>query len=181
MGVDKCFVVHDGAPLVRRIADALDRAGASDVRCIGGDLGRLRALALGAEPDAHPGEGPLGAVIQALSAAENDQLTVILAVDLLRPDAATIRSLVDVAAAEPSDVVVPEAGGRLQVLHAVWRRSALSHLSSRFDAGVRSLTTAISGLGEVRTIGRPPAAFVDADTPEQLRYPGSDRAEDEGR
>lgn len=181
MGADKCFLVHDGAPLVSRIADALDRAGASTVRCIGGDLGRLRSLGLAGEPDVHPGEGPLGAVIQALDAAETDELTTILAVDLLWPDPATIRTLVDAAAAESAEVVVPEAAGRLQVLHAVWRRSAVSHLRAQFDAGVRSLTTAISSLGGVQTLGRPPAAFLDADTPEQLRYPGDDAEGHKGR
>lgn len=173
MGADKCFIVHDGAPLVVRVAEALDRAGASAVRCIGGDLERLRSLGLEAEPDAHPGEGPLGAVVQALDAAETDELTAILAVDLLRPDPATIRRLVETAAAEPADLVLPDSAGHLQVLHAVWRRSAAAHLRTEFEAGVRSLTTAVAGLAAVRSIREPRDAFLDADTPEQLRYPGS--------
>ena len=180
MGADKCFIVHDGAPLVSRIAGALDRAGASGVRCIGGDLEGLRSLGLAAEPDHHPGEGPLGAVIQALSDAAAHELTAILAVDLLWPDPATIRALVNTAAAVTAPVVVPEAAGRLQVLHAIWRPSAEAHLRARFDAGERSLTAAVIGLAGVRTIGRAPGAFIDADTPEQLRYAGSDPPGHEG-
>ncbi len=171
MGTDKCFVPLDGRPLVRRVADALDAAGAATVRCLGGDLGRLRTWGLTAEADRHPGEGPLGAVIQALDTSSAD-LTVVLAVDLVAPDPATIRALVAIAHDEPGDVTVPLSGGRLQVLHAVWRRRALGRLRRSFEGGNRSLTTAIDGLDVHRVLDQPHAGFVDADTPQQLRYPG---------
>jgi rhodanese-related sulfurtransferase len=171
MRADKCFVVHDGRPLVQGVADALHRSGATTVRCIGGDLDRLRSLGLAAAADHHPGEGPLGAVIQAIDSSADD-LTAILAVDLVAPDPATIRAMVTIAEAEPADVTVPVSAGRLQVLHGVWRRSALAHLSRSFDAGNRSLTVAIDALDARRVVDQPPASFVDADTPEQLRYAG---------
>jgi rhodanese-related sulfurtransferase/molybdopterin-guanine dinucleotide biosynthesis protein A len=171
MGTDKCFVLLDGRPLVRRVADALDDAGATTLRCIGGDHDRLRSLGLAAEPDRHPGEGPLGAVIQALDSSADD-LTAILAVDLVAPDATTIRATVAIARDDPADVTVPLSGGRLQVLHGVWRRSAVASLRRSFDAGNRSLTTAIGDLDVRRVLDQPPAGFVDADTPDQLRYPG---------
>ena len=181
MGEDKCFLVHDGAPLVQRVADALGRAGASTVRCIGGDLDGLRSLGLAAQPDAHPGEGPLGAVVQVLDAAEPDELTAILAVDLLWPDPRAIATLVAAAAAEPADVVLPDSGGHLQVLHGVWRRSAMAHLRAEFQSGVRSLTAAIAGLVTVRSMQQAPTGFLDADTPEQLRYAGPDPKGRRGR
>jgi molybdopterin-guanine dinucleotide biosynthesis protein A len=181
MGADKCFLVHDGAPLVQRVADALDRAGAQTVRCVGGDLGRLRSLGLAAEPDAHAGEGPLGAVVQVLDATEPDELTAILAVDLLWPDPGAITELVAAAAAEPADVVLPDSAGHLQVLHGVWRRSAVAHLRAEFQSGVRSLTAAIAGLTTVRSMHQAPAGFLDADTPEQLRYAASDPKGRRGR
>lgn len=171
MGADKCFVIHDGRPLVRGVADALHRAGATTLRCIGGDLDRLRSLGLPAEADRHPGEGPLGAVMQAVGSSVDD-LTAILAVDLLAPDPTTIRAIVAVAEAAPADVTVPVSAGRLQVLHGVWRRSALAHLRRSFDAGNRSLTAATDALDVRRVVDQPPAGFVDADTPEQLRYAG---------
>lgn len=170
MGTDKCFVPYDGAPLVRRVADALARAGAVSVHCIGGDGDRLRSLGLEARPDAHPGEGPLGAVVQVLEDDGAAELTAILAVDLLRPDPATIRVLAERAAIEPADVTLPRSDGHLQVMHGVWRRSAAPHLRARYAAGERSLTGAIAGLGAVRAIELTSPSFLDADTPEQLRY-----------
>ena len=60
MGSDKAFVEIGGRPLVLRVSDAPEQAGASWVVAIGGDTERLRSIGVDARPDRQPGQGPLG-------------------------------------------------------------------------------------------------------------------------
>ncbi|HEU5454982.1 MAG TPA: NTP transferase domain-containing protein, partial [Nocardioides sp.] len=88
MGTDKALLEVDGIPLARRVANALRAAGADPVVAVGGDLEALGALGLHAEPDLHPGEGPLGAILTAL-AATTEAVVVGRACDLPAADADT--------------------------------------------------------------------------------------------
>jgi molybdopterin-guanine dinucleotide biosynthesis protein A len=176
MGRDKALLVVDGEPMVRRVVAAARAAGAAAVITVGGDQDGLRAALAGHDvrlvPDRFPGEGPLGGVVTALGELDEE---VVLAVscDLLLPDAramaATVAGLAETSGAE---VAVPEVDGRAQWLHAAWRRSAvLERLADRFAAGERSVHRAVAqaGLDVVVLPQVDPAAYADADTPEDLR------------
>ena len=66
MGRDKSLIPIDGVPMAVRVVTALQDGGCRPVRVIGGDTAALIALGLAAEPDAYPGEGPLGAIAAVL-------------------------------------------------------------------------------------------------------------------
>jgi molybdopterin-guanine dinucleotide biosynthesis protein A len=188
MGSDKALLVVDGQPMVRRVAGAARSAGAATVVTVGGDdaalRGALAGLGIPALADAHPGEGPLGGLLTALDRLGGEAVLVV-SCDLLAPDAGTMAATV--AALDPRppasaaaadvvavpDVAVPEVAGRVQWLHAAWRRhpDVLRRLEERFAAGERSIHRAVAQarLTVAPVPGTDPAALADADTPEDLR------------
>ena len=165
MGRDKAFIDVGGEPLVRRVAAALDAAGAGRVFVVGGDLPRLRALGLDAVPDLYPGEGPLGGVLAAM--AESDaSVLAILATDLVAADRGAIIAVIE--ALTTHDVAVPVGGGRRHFHHAVWQRSAQAHLEVEFRAGERAIKRAVRMLTVAEVHGIAPELLADADTPDEL-------------
>lgn len=173
MGADKAFVEVGDRSLVVRVAGALQAAGADEVLCIGGDIERLRSLGLEAHADDQPGEGPLGAIATALRRSRND-VTVVLACDLIHPSPAAIATVVEALTGVPSErdtapsVAVPVVGGRAQWLHAAWRADALELLERAFADGVRAIHRAAAGLSVLEVPGIAVEAVVDADTPGDL-------------
>ncbi|MEO8696329.1 MAG: molybdenum cofactor guanylyltransferase [Acidimicrobiales bacterium] len=167
MGRDKALVEVDGDPLVRRVASALARAGATRVFVVGGDRPEIEALGLEVVADRFPGEGPLGGVLTAMSATES-AVIAILATDIVAPDPTTIRAVLDALAGD--DVAVPVSGGRRHFHHAVWGRSAQQPLESSFASGERAIKRAARDLAVVEVAGLPAGALADADTPDELPY-----------
>jgi len=165
MGRDKALVEVGGDPLVRRVADALERAGATRVFVVGGDRPALEALGLEVITDRFPGEGPLGGVLTALSATDA-AVIAILATDIVAPDPAAIRAVLGALAG--NDVAVPVSGGRRHFHHAAWSRSAQQRLESAFAAGERAIKRAVRDLVVVEVAGLSDAALADADTPDEL-------------
>jgi len=165
MGRDKALVEVEGRALALRVADALREGGASHVVAVGGDQEALSALGLEAVPDRHPGEGPLGGILTALDALD-DEVVAVLACDLPAADPAAIRSVVE--SLGDADVAAPERDGRHELLHAAYHRRAEAHLAAAFAAGERSPQRAVAGLRVVEVPGLPDAALTDADTPDDL-------------
>lgn len=191
MGRDKALLAVDGEPMARRVAAALDAAGAEEVIAVGGDAPALAAAGLTAVPDdpswihdvapsgAPPGAapGPLVGVVTALGALATD-VVLVVACDLVHPTpaamVATIAALVpDVGpdgAAEPADLAVPHDGARPQWLHAAWRREARLPLRAALTLGERSVHGAVTRAGLRITVlrGLDPQALADADVPGEL-------------
>ncbi|MEO6317819.1 MAG: NTP transferase domain-containing protein [Acidimicrobiales bacterium] len=169
MGRDKAQILVKGVAMARRVSDALNAAGASEVWAVGGDAHALGRLGLGVVPDDRPGGGPLPATLTALSHAEAD-VVVVLACDLLHPSSHAVRTVVDALEAAGPDVLaaVPVVDGTLQWTHAAWRRSARSSLEAAYDGGARSLKRGAIGLDLIQVHGLDPAAVADADTPDDL-------------
>jgi molybdopterin-guanine dinucleotide biosynthesis protein A len=163
MGTDKALIVLDGNALARRVANALRAAGARSVVAIGGDATALQALGLDVVPDAHPGEGPLGGVLTALEASHDAELVAVLACDLVEPDPAAIRAVVERAHELDLDVAVPVVEGRRHLHHAVWNTRARRVLRAEFDSGERAPKRAIATLrvGEVHGIAAQLVRDVD--------------------
>jgi molybdopterin-guanine dinucleotide biosynthesis protein A len=161
MGTDKALLEVDGVALAVRVADALRAAGANRVVAVGGDGPALTALGLDAVADQHPGEGPLGGILTALAAVD-DEVVVVLACDLPDPDPAAIRRVV--AALGEGDVAAPPG----ELLHAAYHRRAEGHLAAAFAAGERAPRRAVEGLRVVEVADLPPAALADADRPDDL-------------
>jgi molybdopterin-guanine dinucleotide biosynthesis protein A len=124
-------------------------------------------------PDDRPGEGPLGAIVAALRWSGGVPV-VVLACDLLAPDATAVRAAAEqLAAAEDCDVAVPVAAGREQWLHACWSPSGRGALEAALAAGERAVHRAASGLRVHRYEAADPGAHADADTVDDL--PPGDR------
>jgi molybdopterin-guanine dinucleotide biosynthesis protein A len=158
----------DGQAMAVRVSDALWRADAAEVFCVGGSAA-LTSLGLRVVPDERPGEGPLGGLVTALSTAAHD-LVVVLACDLLDPSVAAIERLVDWAEMreDAADATVPVVEHRAQWLHGAWRRDAcLAPLRAVFDDGERSIHGAADGL-DVHLVEVAGPGFADADAPDDL-------------
>ncbi len=166
MGTDKALVEVGGLALARRVADALWAAGAARVVAIGGDMANLSRLSLEVVPDLHPGEGPLGGILTALSATDED-VVVVLACDLKAADPEAIATVVD--ALGDADVAAPLHDGRHELLHAAYHRRAEAPLAEAFAGGERAPHRAVAGLTVASVTGLPASALADADTPDDLR------------
>lgn len=168
MGRDKALIEVDGVAMVTIAVEALRDAGAADVVVIGGDRSAIEALGHRWVPDLHPGEGPLGGIITALSAATAD-VVAVLACDHIAAAAPAVRIVV--GALGDGDVAIPVVEGRSQTLHAAWRRSVLPRLEAVFVDGGRSVRDGLDVLDVVQILDGDPCWFADADRPEDL--PGS--------
>ena len=165
MGADKALVELDGLAMARRAADALWAAGATQVVAVGGNAEELARLSLDVVADLHPGEGPLGGILTALAATEED-VVVVLACDLVAADAAAITAVVD--GLGDADVAAPFHDGRHELLHAAYHRRAESPLTEAFADGERAPHRAVAGLSVASVTGVPAEALADADTPDDL-------------
>lgn len=152
MGRPKADIEVDGVTMADRVADAMVDAGALDVARIGDEVA-----------DHHPGEGPLGGVLTALSWSD-EQVTVVAPCDLVAPSAAAFEALVVGLLAGDALAAVPH---RDQPMPVALRAAAGVHLAERFAAGERSLRAALATLALV-TVDLPDSALADADTPDDL-------------
>jgi molybdopterin-guanine dinucleotide biosynthesis protein A len=162
MGRDKALIEIDGLAMAQRVAGALCGAGCDPVSVVGGDPAALEALGLVVRADRWPGEGPLGAVITAISSADP---TMVVACDLPWLDAATVTSVA--GAAGPSIDVAVARTDRLQPLCACWMPSALPALERRFLAGERAVHRVLADLS-VRVVDVDPAVLRNVNTPRDL-------------
>ena len=171
-GSDKALAIVDGRAMARRVADALDDAGAAEVLAIGGDSVALAALGITPVADRRPGEGPLDGLITALGAATND-LVVVLACDLPFVTSELIGALVSAVAvgsgvggqARPDvalagqrgpDVALAETDGRIEPLVGCWRTSScLPVLEQAFATGQRAVHRALAGLSATAVVASP--------------------------
>ena len=165
MGRDKALIEIDGVAMVTIAVEALRTAGAADVWVVGGDREAIETLGHRWVPDLHPGEGPLGGVITALTEATAD-VVAVLACDHVAAAAPAVRIVV--GALGDGDVAVPVVEGRSQTLHAAWRRSVLQRLEDVFDNGGRSVRDGLAVLDVVQILDGDPCWFADADTPADL-------------
>jgi molybdenum cofactor guanylyltransferase len=176
MGRDKALLPIEGVPLARRVADALDAAGAEAVEAVGGDGPALVARGLRHRPDRWPGEGPLGGIVTALGSGAHPGVAVVLSCDLIAPRPEAIGHVVRALVASDADVAVPVVDGRPQWLHAAWDRRVAAIVGDLFAAGERSVAGAALALRVEEVTGLAPDALADADRPEDL--PG-ERGRDE--
>jgi molybdopterin-guanine dinucleotide biosynthesis protein A len=166
MGVDKATLPVGGRLLGDRSVDAL-RAAGLEVVVVGG-RDRLDAPHVA---DLHPGEGPLGGVLSAFAAVDDEEL-VVLPCDLPSIDGRGVAALLGAAATVPSvDVVVATVDGRRAHPVGVWRRRAEPALAAAFAAGDRAFGPALSRCRTAEVEVGP--SFQDADRPADLPGTGS--------
>ena len=174
MGRNKALIELEGQPLIARVVQAL-RPLADDILIVANDPQPLSFLNLPIIPDITPGYGPLMGLYSGLKGASGE-LAVMVAVDMpfLTPD--FLRFLL--ALAPDHDVVIPEAGGRLHPLCAVYRRTTcLPAIEQVIARGQRRLI-AFHPLVRVRRVGEDALraispdllALANVNTPQELAW-----------
>jgi molybdopterin-guanine dinucleotide biosynthesis protein A len=175
MGTDKALLEIDGRALARRVHDALVAAGCAPVWAVGGDAVALRALGLHVVDDLYPGEGPLGALITALTAVRRQaDVVMVLGCDLPDADPQAIEAVCAPFAAphgDHLDVVVPRSANRHHMHHAAWRVGAVGTLQAAFDSGERAPRRVLPQLRIHQLAVEPlldPRWLADLDAPDDL-------------
>ncbi len=129
MGREKLLLPFRGATVIQIVCDALLPV-VERLRLIGREpipgLPRLPA-----QPDLHPGLGPLSGIHAALATAEADRVLVV-ACDLPFVTTAFLRGLLE-ALAPDIDAVVPCPGGEPVAVCALYRVACLGELSRRLE------------------------------------------------
>jgi molybdopterin-guanine dinucleotide biosynthesis protein A len=170
MGRDKAFVKIGDQTLLARALDVA-HAVAEDWRIVG-DAGKFAAFGPVVE-DVFRDCGPLGGIHVALLSTHNE-LNVILAVDLPFVTPRFLEYLISRARETGAVVTVPQAGGGLQPLCAVYRRTfaqvaerALRERRNKIDPLFTEVETRVLAEEELSRAGFSPQIFRNLNTPEQ--------------
>src|SRR5690242_18268196 len=177
-GSDKAVAHFRGEPLLAHALRGVCRAGFAQVALAAKEPARYAPIAdeiayvcrsrIELLTDLRPIQTPLAGLAAGLEASRHELVFACAADMPFAADAALIDALF--AAVEGYDVVVPEAGGALQTLCGVWRKSCLG-VAEELLAGPRPVgPRAIFSSVRMRKLEwadiRP---FLDADTPEVLK------------
>lgn len=115
-------------------------------------------------------EGPAGALARGLRASRHE-ITFVCSCDLPLIRADVARALC--AMVEKTDAAIPIIGGRLQPLHAAYRRRCVATIERGLAAGERRLTTLVESLNlhradelELCRLDPELASFTNVNTPE---------------
>jgi molybdenum cofactor guanylyltransferase len=120
MGQDKALMPFLGRPLIQRVVDRL--ASIADEMIVTTNRPEdYRILGLPLFPDLIPGRGALGGLYTALSSATCESVAVV-ACDMPFASATLIEAAEGLLLKEEADVVIPDSGGGLEPMHAVYRR-----------------------------------------------------------
>jgi molybdopterin-guanine dinucleotide biosynthesis protein A len=170
-GSPKALLPFDGRPLIQHIAETLTSI---LPRCLvvtnSPDL--YRFLELPMVGDLYPDGGSLGGICSGLRAVSGDAAFCV-ACDMPFLSAALIGYLA--GRAGEADVVIPEAAGELQTLHAVYGRACLDPMVRRLATGRLKITGFFDEVRVLRVpeavlagFGDPQLAFMNLNTPHDL-------------
>lgn len=149
MGEAKAMLRFDGQPLIERTVAELRRAFDDIVVAAAPEAEAIALPVRGSVTivrDHTPYAGPVGALARGLRAARHDAAFACSCdLPMLRSEvAAWLVSLLD--AGDADDAVIPEIGGRLQPLHAAYRRrcaGALDAMAARGEQRLSAIANAV--------------------------------------
>jgi len=121
MGQDKALMTFLGRPLIQRVVDRLKPL-ADETIVTTNHPEDYRFLGLPLFPDLMPGRGALGGLYTALSSATCETVAVV-ACDMPFASPALIEAAEGLLVQEEADVVIPDSGGGLEPMHAIYRRA----------------------------------------------------------
>jgi molybdopterin-guanine dinucleotide biosynthesis protein A len=134
-GRDKASEPLDGRPLLQWVEQRLEQVAREIivVKAAGQNLPALESRKpLTVIEDLIPGKGPLGGIYSGLQAASHE-LSIAVACDMPLLCVPLLRKLCLLA--DSYDVVIPRREGRLQPLHAVYRRNCGEAIGEEIRAG----------------------------------------------
>ena len=158
-GAPKALIPFGERPLIEHIADTLG-AVLPDCLVVTNSPELYAFLGRPMVGDAYPEGGSLGGIYTGLSAVPGDAaLCVACDMPFLS------RELVAYLAgrAGEADVVIPEAAGELQTLHAVYGRACLSAMERNLRAGRLKITSFFDAVRVLRVPASDVARFTDPD------------------
>jgi molybdopterin-guanine dinucleotide biosynthesis protein A/molybdopterin converting factor small subunit len=169
MGTPKALLRFDNVPIIVHIVSTLQRLSA-EVVVVAAPGQELPAMPVTLVRDGMAHQGPVGGLCYGLAAATTD-VCFVTSCDSAFLNRRLIEDLV--SRISDHDVVVPQWQGRLQPLHAVYRRSVLPLLETQLVRGelrpiylfekVRTLTVSED---EIRRIDPDGSSFFNMNTPE---------------
>ncbi len=163
MGRPKAWLPFGGEPLLVRVVKVV-QAVAGPVVVAAGPGQEVPPLPAGVAVvrDPQPGLGPLWGLLSGWrSLPQTTQAAWVVAVDLPLLQPAFLERLGEVLQADPAaEAVVPEWGGQLQPLAAVYRRTVLPQLERMVAAGQRRMLELCAA---IRCRRLPPEAWGDVD------------------
>ena len=166
MGQDKSGLLLHGKPLLSHVIERVREFG-DDLLLVTNTPERHAQYGLPMHPDFQPGGGPLVGIYTALLHSQTDY-TLIVGCDMPYLDPALLRFLI--GSAPGFDAVVPELGGRLQGLHAVYGKSCMPSIEHHLNKGELAVFKVLKGLN-VRTIAETELAQFDLRSFENLNTP----------
>jgi len=180
MGQDKALMPFLGRPLIQRVVDRLSPI-ADEVIVTTNTPDDYRFLGLPLFPDLKPGRGALGGLYTALSSA-TCEIVAVVACDMPFASPKLIQAASRLLVEEGADVVIPDSGGGLEPMHAVYRReTCIPAIESAIEADRWKLISWFPDVevrilqpDEVKSHDPSGLAFWNLNTPEEF-------AEAEGR
>jgi len=170
MGAEKWLLPVGGTPVLGRLVRALDGI-ADDVAVVlpWGASEALRAKAEAAAggglrsgvrwvADEEPDAGPLAGIEAAFAGAAGERCAVVAA-DMPFPRRELLEALFEVCRDAGAEAAIPERGGRLHPLFAVYRTDTLEKLRSYRRRGGRKVMEWLGGLNAVVLAEAETAAF----------------------
>ena len=132
MGRDKAWLEFDGRALIARQVELLRQLPLSEVFISASAEGDFAQFGCPLVRDSFPGQGPL-AGIEAAMRVMSSPLLLVMAVDMPRMTATTLRWLLKNAV--PENGVVPRLGGQLEPLAAIYPNATHGLLREVLQAG----------------------------------------------
>jgi len=174
MGQDKALIPFLDRPLIQRVADRLNPI-ADELLVTTNNPDGYRFLGLPLFRDLKPGRGALGGLYTALSSATCEAVAVV-ACDMPFASAALFDAASRLLVQEEADVVIPDSGGGLEPLHAVYRReTCLPAIESAIEADQWRLVSwfplvkvRILQPDEIKVYDPSGLAFWNLNTPEEF-------------
>ncbi|HEY6912520.1 MAG TPA: molybdenum cofactor guanylyltransferase [Myxococcales bacterium] len=170
-GSDKALAPFRGGTLLEAVLRGLSSLQFEQIAVVAKHPGKYAPHAAGAEllADASAVQTPLAGLAAGLRASRHEMVFACAADMPFAADAALVDALAAALAAH--DAVLPESGGSLQPLCAMWRRGACLPVAEELlrlsqPVGPRAILQRVRWTRLPWTDLRP---FLDADTPEALR------------
>ena len=169
MGSPKALLMFDGEPLIAHVVQTLGQL-FSDIVVVAAPDQELPSLPVTLVHDEIAHQGPVGGIFYGLQAAQSD-LCFVTSCDAPFLNLALVQFLIEQSA--DYDVVVPQWEGRLQPLHAVYRRSVAPLLRIQLDRGelrpvflYEKVRTREIAADEIRQIDPAGLSFRNLNTPD---------------
>jgi molybdopterin-guanine dinucleotide biosynthesis protein A len=171
-GVKKAFLDVGGRPIVERVLDAVRPLGA-EVIVVDNDDSLAYLPGIRVVPDAETRAGVLVALHSGLAAADTE-LCLVVACDMPFLNPIVLKWIINLAM--DFDVVMPINEGRMDPMHAVYRRDVcLDAIGRALKRGDKRMTSFLGdvrvrevGERELRQLDPHLRSFVNINTPEDL-------------